>query len=304
MSLRWSVGASVLTIAALAGVPANSQSPAPPCPAGVQIAPNRLEFSPADGTGQATQSLTATHPAQLQIYLPTDSILALTDPAIHITGPPGLTVNVPNNVNDPTSLSATFVPTAPGTLTFNATWMQLAQEGGSNCTASASPSVSVTAPTRVRALKTVGYSIGHRAKKPGTTNEFTILALVQGDPATGDESPIRMAVRAVTAMRRPSARSPVTSVTLDPANIPAHGVRASTSLVRLTAGQHADDWGVYEFKLGVFVHSHGRRPARRGIQMTLTQGSRTLATYNYVTSCSSGGHGLLECIPLPKGVRP
>jgi hypothetical protein len=304
MSPRWSAVALAVTIAALLGVPAGGQSPAPPCPAGVQIAPNRLEFSAADGNGDATQSLAATHRGQLFIYLPADSSLSLTDPAIHITGPPGLPVTTPNKGGDPTSLYASFVPTTPGTATFTATWSQLAQENGSTCTASASPSLNITAPTPVRALKTLGYSIGHRAKKPGTTNEFSITALVKSNPTTGDESPIRLAVRAVTAARRPSARAPVTSVTLDPANIPAHGVRASTSLLRLTAGQYADEPAVYQFKVGVFVHPRGRRRARRGVEMVLSQGSRTLATYRYVTSCDSAGHGSLECIPLPRGVRP
>lgn len=294
-----------MTIAALVGGPAGGQDPAAPCPAGVQIAPNRLEFSAAAGSGDATQSLTATHPGQLFIYLPNDGLLTLSDPAIHISGPPGLPVTTPNNSGDPTSLYANFVPTVPGTLTFNASWTQLAQENGATCTASASPSLNVTAPTPVRPWgKTLGYSIGHRAKKPGTTNEFTIMALLKANPTTGDESPIRFAVRAVTRARRPSAGSPVTSVTLDPANIPAHGVRASTSLIRVTAGQYADEPAAYEFKVGVFVHSRGHRRAPRGLEMVLSQGSRTVATYHYVTSCQSGGHGFLECIPLPKGVRP
>lgn len=290
-----------MTIVALAVIPAAGQAPAPPCPAGVQIAPNRLEFSAADGAGDATQSLTATHPGQLFIYLPADSSLSLTDPAIHITGPPGVPVTTTNKGGDPTSQYANFVPTAPGTLTLNATWLQLAQENGSTCTASASPSLNVTAPTPVHASKNLGYSFGHRSKKPGSTNEFTLTALVKGNPTTGDESPIRLAVRAVTAARRPSAHAPVTSVTLDPANIPAHGVRASTSLIRLTAGQYADEPSVYQFKVGVFTHPRGRTRARRGVEMVLSQGSRTLATYHYVTSCDSAGHGSLECLPLPKG---
>ena len=93
------------------------------------------------------------------------------------------------------------------------------------------------------------------------------------------------------------------SVTLDPNNIPPHGVRASSSLVRLTAGQYADEPSTYQFKVGVFVHPHPRRRAGRGVELILSQGSRTLATYRYVTSCDSAGHGSLECLPLPKGVR-
>jgi hypothetical protein len=291
----------VTIVAVVVGVPAAGQTPPPPCPAGVQIAPNRLEFSDAAGVGDATQSLIATHPGQLFIYLPVDSSLSLTDPAIHISGPPGVPVTTPNNSGDPTSQYASFTPTAPGTLTLNATWLQLAQENGSTCTASASPSVNVTAPTPVHASKRLGYSFGHRAKKPGTTNEFTVTALVKGSPASGDESPIRLAVRAVTAARRPSVRAPVTTVTLDPANIPRRGVRTSTSLLRLTAGQFADEPAVYQFKVGVFVHPRGRRRARRGLEIVLSQGARTLATYHYVTSCDSAGHGSLECLPRPKG---
>jgi len=300
---KWSPVALAVTIFALVGMPAGGQAPAPPCPASVQIAPDRLEFSAADGTGTATQTLTATHAAQLFIYLPAAGLLSLTDPAIHITGPPGLPVTSTNNAGDPTSLYANFVPTSPGTLTFNATWMQLSQENGPQCTASASPSLNVTAPIPVRAAKTLGYSIGHRRKKPGSTNEFVLTALVTSNPTTGDRSPIRLAVRAVSRARRPSGRAPITSVTLDPGNIPSHGVRASSSLVRLTAGQYADDPSTYQFKVGVFVHPPRRGRSGRGVEMVLSQGSRTLATYRYVTSCDSAGHGSLECLPLPKGVR-
>src|SRR5437764_3482415 len=159
---KWSLVALAVTIFALVGMPAGGQAPAPPCPASVQIAPDRLEFSAADGPGTATQSLTATHAGQLFIYLPVNSSLSLTDPAIHVTGPPGIQVTPTNNSGDPTSLYANFVPTTPGTETFNVTWMQLSQENGPPCTASASPSLNVTAPTPVRAAKNLGYSIGHR----------------------------------------------------------------------------------------------------------------------------------------------
>lgn len=303
MILRWSLGAVAVTIVALAGAPAGGQAPAPPCSASVQIAPSRLEFSAADTSGQATQTLTATHPGQLFIYLPAASTLSLTDPAIQISGPPGLPVSTSNN-GDPTSLYANFVPTSPGTATFNATWSQLSQENGPPCTASASAALNVTAPTKVHALKALGFSIGHRAKKPGTTNEFALTAFVKSNPATGDRSPIRLAVRAVTRARRPSGRAPVTSVTLDPNNMPPHGVRAASSLVRLTAGQYADEPSTYQFKVGVYVHPRPRRRAGRGVELVLSQGSRTLATYRYVTSCDSAGHGSLECLPPPKGARP
>jgi hypothetical protein len=301
MSIRWSVGALAVTIVAVVGIPAHGQTSAPPCAPGVQVPPNRLEFSAADGSGDATQSLAATHPGQLFIYLPADNVLSLTDPAIHITGPPGLRLTTTNKGGDPTSLYANFVPSTPGTVAFNATWLQLAQENGPTCTASASPSLNITAPTPVRASKTLGYSIGHRPKKPGSTNEFTLTARVKTNPATGDRSPIRLAVRAVSAGRRPSAQAPVTSVTLDPGNIPSHGVRASSSLVRLSAGQFTDEPSLYLFKVGVFVHPRGRTRAGRGVEVVLSQGSRTLATYRYVTSCDSAGHGSLECLPLPRG---
>jgi hypothetical protein len=193
------------------------------------------------------------------------------------------------------------VPSTAGPLTFNATWTQLSQENGPPCTDSGAATLTVTAPTPVRASKHLGYSFDHRSGKPGRSNEFVLTTLVRSSPTTGDNSPIRIAVRAVTKKRRPSATSPALSLTLDPLHIPRHGARASNGLLRLSAGPHADDAGVYEFKIGVFAHPrrHGGR-AGRGVAITLTQGSRKLATYSYLTACDSPDGGM-ECVPLPKG---
>lgn len=61
-----------------------------------------------------------------------------------------------------------------------------------------------------------------------------------------------------------------------------------------------DEPFIYEFKVGVLAYPpHGRGRARRGVEITLSQRSRTLATFRFVTSCSAPIGGL-ECAPLPK----
>jgi hypothetical protein len=233
--------------------------------------------------------------------VPNISVLALTDPAIHIIPPSGLPTTTPNNGADPTLAYADFVPTTAGPLTFNATWTQLSQENGPPCTDSGAATLTVTPPTPVKASKHLAYSFDHRAGKPGRSNEFVLTTLVHSSPTTGDNSPMRIAVRAVSKTRRPPASTPALILTLDPLHIPRHGARASNRLVRLSAGPHADDAGVYEFKVGVFAHPRRRGGrAGRGVAITLTQGSRRLATYSYVTTCDSPVGGM-ECVPLPKG---
>jgi hypothetical protein len=301
MLARWSVAGLALTVFALVKMPAGGQAPAPPCPPGTQPVPGELQFTASEGSSGPTQSLTATHGGEFRVSVPASSILALTDPAIRIIPPSGLSTTTPNTGSDPTLAYADFVPLTAGPLTFNATWTQLTQENGPPCTDSGAATLTVTAPTPVKASKHLGYSFDHRAGKPGRSNEFVLTTLVHSSPTTGDNSPIRIAVRAVTKKRRPSRNSPALSLTLDPLHIPRRGVRASNALLRLSAGPHADDAGVYQFKIGVFAHPrrHGGR-AQRGVAITLSQGSRKLATYSYLTSCDSPLGGM-ECVPLPKG---
>ena len=163
------------------------------------------------------------------------------------------------------------------------------QPGGPPCTASASATVTATAPTPARASRQLGYSIGHRPGKAGNNNEFTLSARVISDPRHGDRSPIRIAVRAVTGMRRPPPGTPAHQADPRPVEHPpcrVHGRRSR--LVRVRAGPYADKPFIYEFKVGVLAYPpHGRGRARRGLEMTLSQGSRTLATFRFVTSCSA-----------------
>ena len=284
---------------ALVAMPTAGQAPPPPCAAGAQVPPDRFEFT-EDPDTSPTQSVAATHPVVLFIGVDSGSLTSVTDPSIQIAGPPDLALTREPQYDDTTHLKADFTPAAPGPLTFTATWTQLTQPGGPPCTASASATVTATAPTPARASRQLGYSIGHRPGKAGNNNEFTLSARVISDPRHGDRSPIRIAVRAVTGMRRPPPGTPATKLTLDPLNIPRAGARASSRLVRVRAGPYADEPFIYEFKVGVLAYPpHGRGRARRGLEMTLSQGSRTLATFRFVTSCSAPIGGL-QCTPLPK----
>jgi hypothetical protein len=296
---RWLAGAIAVAAFALVAMPTAGQTPAPPCPGGAQVPPDRLEFTEDPDTAP-TQTVAATHPVALFIGVDGGSLTSVTDPAIQIAGPPGLALTREPQYDDTTHLKVDFTPTVPGPLTFTATWTQLAQPGGSPCTASATATVAVTAPTLARASRQLGYTVDHRPGKAGRTNEFTLSARVISDPRHGDRSPIRVAVRAVASMRRPPAGTPATTVTLDPLNIPRVGARASTRLVRVRAGPYADEPFVYEFKVGVLAYPrHGRGRAGRGVEITLSQRSRTLATVRFVTSCSAAIGGL-QCTPLPK----
>jgi hypothetical protein len=101
-------------------------------------------------------------------------------------------------------------------------------------------------------------------------------------------------------MWRPPASTPATTLTLDPLSIPHARARASSRLVRIRAGRYADEPFIYEFKVGVLAYPpHGRGRAGRGVEMTLSQRSRTLATFRFVTSCGAMFGGL-ECTPRPK----
>jgi hypothetical protein len=296
---RWLAGAIAVAAFALVAMPTAGQAPQPACPAGAQVAPDRFEFT-EDRDTSPTQSVAATHPVALFIGVDSGSLTSVTDPAIQIAGPPGLAVTREPQYDDTTHLKVDFTPAAPGPLTFTATWTQLTQPGGSPCTASASATVAVTAPTLARASRQLGYALGHRPGKAGRTNEYTLSARVISDPRHGDRSPIRIVVRAVASRHRPPAGAPATTVTLDPLNIPRAGARGSGRLVRVRAGPYADEPFVYEFKVGVLAYPpHGHGQARRGVEMTLSQRSRTLATFRFVTSCSPAIGGL-QCAPLPK----
>ena len=299
MLTRWLAGAIAVAAFALVAMPTAGQAPAPPCPAGAQVPPDRFEFT-EDPDTSPTQSVAATHPVALFIGVDSGSLTSVTDPSIQIAGPPGLAVTREPQYDDTTHLKVDFTPAVPGPLTFTATWTQLTQPSGPPCTASASATVTATAPTPARASRQLGYRVDHRPGKAGRNNEFALSARVISDPRHGDRSPIRVVVRAVASMRRPPPGTPATTLTLDPLNIPRAGARASSRLVRVRAGPYADEPFIYEFKVGVLAyppHGHGR--ARRGVEMTLSQRSRTLATFRFVTSCSAAIGGL-ECAPLPK----
>jgi hypothetical protein len=296
---RWLAGAIAVAAFALVAMPTAGQVAQAPCPAGAQVPPDRFEFT-EDPDTSPTQSVTATHPVALFIGVDSGSLTSVTDPAIQIAGPPGLAVIREPQYDDTTHLKVDFTPAAPGPLTFVATWTQLSQPGGPPCTASASATVAVTAPTPARASRRLGYTVDHRPGKAGRNNELTLSARVISDPRHGDRSPIRVVVRAVASRRRPPAGTPATTVTLDPLNIPRVGARASTRLVRVRAGPYADEPFVYEFKVGVLAYPrHGRGRAGRGVEITLSQRSRTQATVRFVTSCSAAIGGL-QCTPLPK----
>src|SRR3954464_13030721 len=214
---------------ALVAMPTAGQTPLPPCPAGARVPPDRFEFTEAPDTSP-TRSVAATHPVALFIGVDSGSLTSVTDPAIQIAGPPGLAVIREPQYDDTTHLKVDFTPAAPGPLTFVATWTQLSQPGGPPCTASASATVAVTAPTPARASRRLGYTGDHRPGKAGRNNEFTLSARVISDPRHGDRSPIRVAVRAVATRRRPPAGTPATTVTFDPLNIPRARARATSPL--------------------------------------------------------------------------
>jgi hypothetical protein len=110
-----------------------------------------------------------------------------------------------------------------------------------------------------------------------------------------------MTVRAMKRQRRPPASAHATTLTLDP-NGPTRGVSASTQLLRL----HADIADVgnepqaqYNFEVGVKAPVAGGKKARRGVEIRLSQGSRTLRTIVWATKCD-GLHGGVFCYPALK----
>jgi hypothetical protein len=290
-------GAFAVASLALLATPPAGQALAPACPASLQIAPLRLDFHERDNSPGAITSLTATHPAELFMYVPNSGLLSLSDPGISLVSPPGLQTSVTNE-GEPTQLHAYFTPSAPGNLNFTAAWTQLTKLEGPPCTASAAASLAVTAPTPSRPARTLGYSVDHRSGLTGSTNEFVLTFLILSDPVRGDRSPFRMTVRAVKSQRRPSARTPASTVVFDPNK---GSVRASTPLVHLEAGRNAEEVSIYRFSVGVAAYPpRGRGRSRRGVEVMISQGSRTLTRYRFATSCSAIFGGL-ECTPLPKG---
>jgi hypothetical protein len=297
MRSRSLAGALAVASVAVAATPSAASALAPACPAAVQIAPARLDFHERDGSSRQLTSVTATHPAELFMDVPNSGLLSVSDPGIVLTSPPGLQTSVTSG-GEATQLHAEFTPSAPGNLTFTATWTQLTKVEGPRCTAAASASLAVTAPTPVKALRALGYSVDHRSGLRGSTNEFLLTFLVVSDPIHGDRSPMRMTVRAVNSRRRPPARTRATTVTFDPSR---KTVRASSPLVRLEAGSYAEELGKYQFRVGVAAYppgGHGR--AGRGVEVTISQGSRRLTKLQFATSCEAVFGGLF-CTPLPKG---
>ena len=290
-------GACAMASFALVLTPSTGQALGPPCPASLQVAPLRFDFHPRDGAPDAVTTVTATHPTELFMYVPNSGLLSLSDPAISLISPPGVQTSVEPG-GEPTQLRAFFTPGVPGPLTFGATWTQATRLEGPTCTASASAALAVTAPTPSRPARSLGYSVDHRSGLKGSTNEFLLTFLVLTDPVHGDRSPFRMTVRAVKSERRPPPSTPATTVTFDPNK---GSVRASTPLVHLEAGRNAEELSEYRFGVGVAAYPPGGRGrARRGVEVTISQGSRTLIRHRFKTSCSALFGGLL-CYPLPKG---
>jgi len=273
----------------------SARAAAPPCEPAVVIAPERLVFEDSY-EAQATQSLTATHPAQLFISLPANDPVSLTEPAIQLTTPTGLQARL-SNQGDATRLWAYFTPTTPGPLTFSASWSQLTKIEGPTCTATTSVTVAVQAPTPSRVAHTPAFSVDHRSKHHGSTNEFVLTWYVLSDRLHGDMTPVKMTARAAIGSRRPAPASPATTLTFDPLK---GAVRASTPLVHLEARDLEDTPLRYEFQAGVFAYprgGHGR--ARRTVEVTFSQGARILTKYRFTTACEAVFGGL-ECSPRPK----
>jgi hypothetical protein len=271
-----------------AALPATGQDPPPPCAPDAQLTPDRFQFESRDNPNVAKTSLTVGHPATA--YFNVSDKGAWLPSASRITGPPGLDVTAHNGSQD---AHADFTPTTPGPLTFTATWTQTHEPDQGTCTGSATASVTATAPKPVRVLRTIGYTAGF--------GQFVLTALVAADRSAGDTTPIRMTVRVVKSQRRPPASAPPTVVTFDP-NGPTRGVRAKTPLMRLHA--YSVDTGnaqsEYKFEVGVPVRAPHGSKARRGVEMILSQGSRTLTTIRFATACAMA-HGGVFCYPLPKG---
>lgn len=285
-----------MAVLAVIAMPAPGQDPPPPCAPGTQVTPDRFQFENGDDPNVARKSLTVGHPAYAYFNVSDDGPWIVS--ASHIAGPPGLQVKTHNGDQN---ADAEFMPTTPGQLTFIATWTQTHEPDGAGCTGSASASLKVTAPTQVRASRVVYYKVRHRPHKPGQTNEFVLTAYAIADLLHGDRSPIRMTARAVKSERRPPASTRATTVTFDP-NGPARGASASTPLLRLHAYvvPNQNDPYEYFFEVGVLAHSHRGQHARRGVEMTVRQGSRTLFTRHFETKCDELRGGLF-CYPEPKG---
>jgi hypothetical protein len=259
----------------------------------------RFEDSEA---AEPTHSLTATHPAELFISVPVVGPLSLTEPAMALGAPPGLPTRLTNQ-GDPTRLWAYFTPTAEGPLTFSATWLQLSQAEGPTCTAGASGTVAVTAPTPSRVARQLGFSVDHRGGHGhrGSTNEIVLTSYVLADRARGDRSPIQIAVRVGSGSRPPSAASPATTLTFDPRKGRTH---TSTPLVRLDAVDLEDTPLRYQLTTAVYAYPsrpHGK--ARRSIEVTISQSAHVLTRYRFTTSCEALFGGLF-CTPRPKNARP
>ena len=300
MGTRGLAGGVVVAALVVVAMPATGQDPAPACAPDQQLPLDRFEFTHSAGSSRApTQSEFVGHPAELFISV-NESGSPWIVSALRVTGPSGLKLS---SQGDDSHDTVTFTPTALGQLTLTAMWKQYKEPSGPACTGSASASLTAIAPRPVRLSASLGFTLAHRPGHPGNTNEFVLQALVVSDALRGDFTPIRFTARAVEGARQPTAGTPAATLTLDPSHVPSHGVRASSPLLRLQGGYHGDHYSVYEFQAGVSAYPpHGRGRARRSVEMTLSQGSRTLGTIHYSTACGPIFGGL-ECIPLPKGVH-
>lgn len=271
-------------------MPATGQDPPPPCAPGTALTPDRFGFENSDGVSVATKSLTVGHPGDAFFNISDDGTWIPS--ASRITGPPGLEVKARSGDQ---YAQADFTPTTPGPLTFTATWTQTKAQDpeAGGCTASATATLTATAPTPVRALRGLGYFAG--------SGRFKIGATVVANQRHGDRTPIRMTVRVVKRQRRPPASTHATTLTFDP-NGPTRGVSASTQLVRLHA--YSVDVGNepqagYNFEVTVKAPVAGGKKARRGVEIRLSQGSRTLRTIVWATKCD-GLRGGVFCYPALK----
>jgi hypothetical protein len=283
--------------------PSAGQAPPPACSSDQQLRPDQFDISDIL-TGDSVQSVTQGHRAQVSIFLPQDP-RSLDPSGLRISGPPGVTLTANASQSDSSTALGDFIAGTPGAESFTATWTQLTQADGTPCTGTLSRSVTVTAPTKVKARKQLYYGVRHRIGQPGGANEFVITSYALASTLHGDLTPIRIVARAVQAGRRPSASTRPATLIFDPLSAGTRIVRSSTKLIEISVRPKIDPSSSpnseYDFAVAVSAYPHhGRGHAHRGVDVRITQGSRTLTRYHLVTSCDTL-HGGLFCFPTPKG---
>ena len=271
-------------------MPAAGQGTPPPCAPGTALTPDRFGFESSDDINVPTKSLTVGHPGDAFFSISDDGMWIPS--ASKLSGPAGLTVKAHD---DDVNATADFTPTATGPLTFTATWTQTKAQDpeAGGCTASATATLTATAPTSTRVLRGLGYDAG--------SGRFKITAAVVANRRHGDRTPIRMTVRVVKRQHRPPASTHATTLTFDP-NGPTRGVSTATQLVRLHAysvDEGNEPRAEYNFEVTVRAPVVGGKIARRGVEIRLRQGSRTLRTIEWATRCD-GLRGGVFCYPALK----